>query len=72
LRCFPGRYGIKVDQVAQALTGEHTRVLSENADGDASRRVRAVMVFIASIGDEAEMITVRFHLLHTPIVLILP
>ena len=32
--------------------GEHTRVLAENADGDSSRRVRAVMLFIASIGEE--------------------
>ena len=32
------RYGIKVEEVAKVLTGEHTRVLAENADGDASRR----------------------------------
>ena len=32
------RYGIKVEEVAKDLTGEHTRVMSEHADGDAYRR----------------------------------
>ena len=41
--------------------GEHTRVLAENADGDSSRRVRAVMLFIASIGEEVR-ISCALHL----------
>lgn len=42
------------EDLVTCLTGEHTRVAAVNANGDSSRRVRAVMLFIASIGDEAD------------------
>ena len=44
------RYSITPKDISEALTGEHTRV----QDGETScRRVHAVIIFIASFGDEA-------------------